>query len=434
MIKKLIRNFLMGIRLRKVYNLASYYKFKFGLYRRVLECKRNYAKVLNRIRNREIGQKVKVLFLNNEISKWKCQTVYEAMLDSKIFEPVVGITALGERSLLSDEALEAHLISNERYFDKLGVSHIRVISLFPRRYHDLKDYNPDIVFFPEPGFKIWPQTTEYISNFALTCYVPYYIALLVQSSKYCLEEMHRFLYLYFAQSKVLTKAYSKILGIFNHSYKFYISGHPSLDRYVIDKNVCPCASKRMVIYAPHWTVHGGGTGIRFSTFLETGEFILEYARLHPEVIWVFKPHPNLRKRLTDVSDWSEEKIDSYYTAWNNIGISYFGSEYQDIFLNSECLITDSASFLMEYAATGHPIVHLLSSEWTYDNFPYTRNLLETYYSVRTIEELQKALELVVERRSDPNKSIRINAVKEQGLVAENAGVRITNYLAKLVQG
>ena len=150
---------------RKIRGIKASMAERFRLAVRIVRCRQRYSQIVQRLRSKGHDSKILVLFLNSEIAKWECQTVYEKMAASEIFEPIVGITALGEQTRYSDEELSVAFQESEKFFDGLGVRHVRVVTLFPRKYDDLKSLNPDIVFFPEPWCQVYPQTTEAVSEF-----------------------------------------------------------------------------------------------------------------------------------------------------------------------------------------------------------------------------------------------------------------------------
>ena len=85
----------------------------------IKKTQKNYEKVLKRIRQKE---KIRVLFLINEISKWKTKSLYNLMKESKDFEPVITLNIadwqwnglnLEERAELIDK--------NQEYFNKQGI-------------------------------------------------------------------------------------------------------------------------------------------------------------------------------------------------------------------------------------------------------------------------------------------------------------------------
>ena len=47
---------------------------------------------VQRLRKRKKDKKIKVLFLVNEVAKWKAQTLYDLMEESGLYEPEIALT------------------------------------------------------------------------------------------------------------------------------------------------------------------------------------------------------------------------------------------------------------------------------------------------------------------------------------------------------
>ena len=97
---------------------------------------------------------------------------------------------------------------------------------------------------------------------------------------------HRYIYRYYVPDEIIRKNYAP--NMYDKGEKLIVAGHPQLDFYLNNKNQ---NKRKYVIYAPHWTVCGDN--LRYSTFDWNGYKILEFAEKHPELNWVFKPHPCL---------------------------------------------------------------------------------------------------------------------------------------------
>ena len=354
--------------------------------KRTLSARFRYWRTLHRLRQSTGKEKIRVLFLNSETSKWKCQSVYRKMQDSGVFDPIIGITALGEQAAYCDNELETVFASSESFFDNLGDRHVRTVELNPRRYIDLSEFSPDIVFFPEPWATIPPQTTERVSHFALSCYVPYFVFVQTNPDKHCTLPMHRTLSRYFVLNESIVKEYSRKHSWVRQSFDFIVSGHPALDgRTASDSS----DEEGCVIYAPHHSVWASQEGFStpISTFLDTGVPILEYAKNHPDIKWAFKPHPALRKTLEQRHLWTKDRIDAYYRSWESIGASCYDGNYSRLFDASRVMITDCDSFLVEYGATGKPIIHLRRTDLTPQYHPYIKALLSSFYQACSLDEL-----------------------------------------------
>jgi hypothetical protein len=403
---------------------------RLGRTKRILKTRWRYRITIQRIRSKPKAEKIRVLFLNSSTSKWKCQTVYQKMEESGMFEPIIGITALGEQSSYSDSELADVFAASEQFFDALGDRHVRTVDLNPKRYRDLAEFAPDIVFFPEPWMTKHPQTTAFVSQFALTCYVPYFVFTQSNPEKHCDLEMHRFLARYFILNESIAREYSKAHSWWRQSFDFVVTGHPALDGVVEDSS--PNDGGGCVIYAPHHSVWEGqiGLSIPISTFLSTGDAILEYAKKHPEIEWVFKPHPRLRRSLESEHFWSKERIDAYFHEWEALATACYDGSYASLFKRSSAMITDCDSFLAEYGATGKPIIHLRRNDISPQYHPYIKDLLECYYQVFSAEDMQSTFKLVLECREDPKKDERLAALRKAGLYGVNAAQNIVDYLRK----
>lgn len=404
----------------------------------VWRCRRNHAHVLHRLRSKAQSDKIRVLFLCNNTAKWKCQSVYECMEASGVFEPVVAITALGEMGAREDDELQSVFAEADAFFDELGDRHVRACSLLPRHYEDLRRFNPDIVFFPEPWAIKHPQTTAEVSHFALPCYVPYFVTAHIIPEKQCLTPMHRYLFAYFTQNVNMATIYEDSISWLFRSYRTISTGHPALDMLGMPNLDIGGvqAPENMVIYAPHYSIQISDhrhPNWRIGTFLETGRFVLDYARRHPKVNWVFKPHPQLRNALQISGLWTEEDIDDYYAEWGRIGTVCTDGNYQDLFLKSKAMITDSGSFLIEYGITGKALIHLVPHGAGTELSPHIKDLLDAYYRVESPDELANALDLIIERGEDPKRQQRLTALRGTQLLGVNAAQNIVDYLRKLLR-
>ena len=73
----------------------------------------------------------------------------------------------------------------------------------------------------------------------------------------------------------------------------------------------------------------------------------------------FKPHPALKQKLYDHSDWGKIKTDEYYERWLNTknGILH-ESIYHDTFVLADAMILDSVGFMTEFSFLEKPICFL----------------------------------------------------------------------------
>ena len=402
------------------------------IYPRVFLCKLRYSRTLYRIKSIPGNKKLRVLFLVGEPAKWKCQKLYEAMESSKDFDPIVGLTAWNSQSahVCTEEELEQQHKKAEAFFHTLGDKVTRTYTNFPRKGIPLNELKPDIIFYSEPWLPIKFQTPERMSGTAVCCYIPYFVPSTGDTSIICEADVHRFCHTYFTLSDSWSELYSSKFTKFNNVQQFVGTGLPALDYF--SANTGTASESNVVIYAPHHSIPNPNNTIpwNISTFDWSGRPILEYAKKHPEIKWVFKPHPLLKHEVVDAGFMSQDEIDAYYREWNEIGTVCLSGDYQDLFINSTAMITDCGSFLSEYGASGHPLIRLVRT--TSRQFPPLPNgMLDTYYQVRNLNEMFDAFRTVLENKEDPKRDARIAAVKSAGLMGVNASANIVRYLTKL---
>lgn len=388
-----------------------------------------YRHRLREVRSALMSRKLRVLFPVSNHSKWKMQTVFDLMRLSKVFEPVILLTAMDTESTLDVDELRIHLGRIRREFDQLQMKCVCGYDFEKGVCIPVAAFKPDIVFYQQPYGIANVQDPFVASRVALTCYVPYFVQNYGGLDMDCDLFFHRLLWRHFTLSPSWAEAFENYQGSVRRAGRVLGLGHPMLDQ--LGNSNTEGAEPGFVIYAPHWSC--GGIGERYSTFLGNGEKMLALARRHPEIRWVFKPHPTLRQKLIEHHFMAPEQIAAYYDAWGKIATSCYDGGYVDLFNRSSVMITDCASFLVEYASTGKPIIHLVAENPVYQPHPISAKLFNTYYQAHDWGEFEKYFETVVLQGLDPKHDVRIAAVKELNLMGTKAGERIVSYL-KVILG
>jgi len=374
----------------------------------VAVCRARYRRKVRALR--ESGDRVRVAFLTAGASKWKCQSVYDEMVKSGRFDPVV----------VTDE--------EPTFYVGLGC-HVR---------EDGPMSGYDIVVYQDPWSDLASRHPVWeLSRTALCCYVPYSIESIAQGGRserfdyHHLANFHGLMFACFQWSEDYAKHYARQQWPWEWAGCTLGFGHPSLDPYCGRS-----AQGERIIYAPHFAFEYNGVMpiSSIGTFPWSGEKILAYAQAHPEQKWLFKPHPKLRDRLVEIGYWSREQVEAYYQAWEAVGEVCYDGDYAKWFLSSRAMITDSNSFLMEYMAVGRPLIHLVPEKTNMINCRQAAELFETYYTVKGPEELATALEQVIERREDPREAEREAAAKRASILGNHAGRRIVTWLLGEIGG
>lgn len=397
-------------------------------------CARRYRRLAKAALQKPKGEKIRVLFIVSEIAKWKEQFLYQVMEKSGEFHPIVGISAWNnqsEKRLSAEEYLQVQARA-EAFFDKMGDRHVRTVTIEDGKwvYHDLSEFNPDVVFYTEQWSPCSKQIPYDVSRYALTCFLPYYVPDFGITQIDCHSDVSRMAWTFFCLNSSWINLYRRSLWYVSHAAKFVATGHPALDKFHYERD--RPAREGYVIYAPHFAYPRPNRWDRYviGTFDWSGMAMLEYAEAHPEIKWVFKPHPVLKRTLKESELMTDSGIANYYGRWAKIALVSTDSDYQDLFLESRALVTDCGSFLPEYGSTGRPVIRLICDKNRNVPPKAAKRVYDTYYNVHNLDELREALKLVVEDRQDPNAEARKAAVGAANLAGEDASRNIVDYLLK----
>lgn len=388
-----------------------------------------YARRIRDIRKRG-NRRIKVVFFVTEISKWKTRSVFDAMIASPMYDPVLAVGLdKGEEKKSVDKRL-ALVESRIRWFRERGIEAVSICDIKTGRTGGIYHLCPDIVFYQQPWQIPDVLSPEKVSHYALTFYVPYCLADFGNIEAECLMPFFKNIFGYFVQSRAWARLYSS--AAYQYACRFISTGHPMLDQFSVVKQ--NDLSLGYIIYAPHWTFgHTGSVDLYpYGTFEWNGIEILRYAQQHADWNWVFKPHPLLREALFERGLMSHDEIDAYYAAWENLGVACYDADYPILFAQSRAMITDSGSFLVEYAATGKPLIHLKPRNSCVKALSPNCRLFNSYYQVSDLENMFKVFATVLDHMNDPAREERMMAVKSSGLFGVYAAGRILRWLNVLL--
>ncbi len=376
----------------------------------------NYAKVLERLKSKQ--GKIKAVFLVSENQKWNWQSVYDDMLESSDFEPLVLITNVWLKRKNDIKLSETTLQENFDFFKKRNMRVEYAYDAKTDTYLPLSDFGADIIFYQQP-WNIHPtQSLLETSKYALSCYAPYGIPVCDIGSEYDIG-FYRQVWTYFEINQqmydFLEKKDKNLVK--NH----VVCGHPKLDTYFEKAQ----DSENYIIYAPHHSFFPAH--LNLATFRWNGEYILQYAKEHPELKFVFKPHPWLKATILKRHIMTEQEVENYYKEWQKVGIYCDNADYFDLFKKSKLLITDCASFLVEYFPSKHPVIQprtRISPKF----LPMVKTITDTYYQPHNLKDLKKLFKLILEENKDTLKEKREKTIEEMNFLGEKTSTRILKYL------
>lgn len=401
---------------------------KIELLAKILWLKYRYPRTLSHLRKSFGKRKMKVGFMVSEVAKWKGQALYDLMSENPSYDPVILVYPNSHDSLQRQRGAAAYI---EDYFSAKGMEVRNVWNYSQGRWNHETVSDIDLCFYQQP----WdiPQTLypHQVASRTLTFYFPYYLGSYVDPNGVG-RRLHYEVFRHIIPDKKTFEAYSAKRPWWKFAGELIVLGHPFLD--LLTRDNLHRRPGRYVIYAPHFSfpLKGGKRIFPASTFLDNGLLILDFARQHPELQWVFKPHPLLRQELIDTGTWTEKAVNDYYSAWEEIGKACYTSDYVDLFADSRVLITDCGSFLTEYSCTGNPIIHLIPGKLPLSPRPDMEELFERFYRVSDVGTLQQVLNSVVLEGKDPRRKERMQCLDRLGLRDSHAAEDIVEYIDKLL--
>lgn len=348
-----------------------------------------YKGKIKKLKNKN---RVRVAFLLVNESIWKYEQLYFLFKNNPRYEPVVFICPF---ITYGEEIQKKEMENTFARFKKKDYIVIKTQNEDDTYIDINKNFEPDIVFFSTPWEHSLPQ--YHLRSFLnqLTCYVPYGFKSSNLFQYHFNMDMHNFCWKVFFETPVhkkLAKKHSLARG-----RNVVVTGFPGMDSLLNSASHSETNTwkpqerlKKKIIWAPHHTIQGSSSALDYSTFLEYYNFILHIANKYKDHIQLaFKPHPNLKGKLFEV--WGEEETTKYYEKWKNLSNGQLEEgEYIDLFAQSDALIHDSGSFVIEYLYTSKPAMFLIGSEKVKSQFneigKEAINKLYNGYSKDHIEE------------------------------------------------
>ncbi len=368
-----------------------------------------YARRIRRLKNKiKSGKKVKVAFTVIYDSVFPAEIVYQKMLKDSLFDPILIVIPDVMRGR------ENMLLQLRKTYAHLSAKYGKVEIAYDVKKDRFVDYSGrvDLVFFANPYDLMTNKTSgvNYLSSKGvLPLYASYGMMPDYYASRYIIDQPSLNLaWRVFADTEENLndfRAFTK-----NKGRNVVLSGYAKLDR-LAQVGVRPRARKKIII-APHHTV--AMAALPLSNFLRYAGFFLDLPKRYPDVDFVFRPHPLLFITLANDELWGKERVERYLTAMReNPNVEYQdGGDYFDTFVNSDGIIHDCSSFLVEYLFTEHPPCYLLRDGKEVETVfaDLGKNCLRHCYQAFGEEDVIRYVEKVVLQGDDPMRGVRVDYV------------------------
>lgn len=398
--------------------------------------KSNHSKIIHYLQQEILKRKLKVVFLNSENSKWSYQYLYEELSKNPNFEVEILLTVHYKARKKKYDFLKWRKLAKDSYefFKKRNMNVYFAFDFKTMKNKDLKDFNPDIIFYEQPWCIDEKHSVINTSKYALCLYCSYGTCITNGENEYQ-DPFYKDIHTYFVDNDCIKKILIKN-GCREES--LVVCGQPKIDAYLKPINfsniIWKTKNKKRVIWAPHHSFYDVSV-LKFGTFPWNYKFLYNFAKIHPEIEFILKPHPNLKRQLVHYGLMSIEEMREYFQNWENLPNSqiYEMSDYFDMFRTSDLLITDCNSFLYEYLLTEKPVIHLINENSVGHN-EYGQKIISGYYPVKNLQELESKLNLILFEEQDPLLSVRKNVIKNE-LIQPNEGVAkyIEKYILNLLK-
>ena len=361
------------------------------------------------------GKRIKCVLMVFSSENFR-ELLYKKLIESGRFDVSIVVCPIMSQEL---EYREKRILSVYRELQQRGyLNTVLGYDFDTKAVLDIKrEFNPDIIFFTSP-YRSLIGEQNYITKFqdALSIYIPYFINNTIEYSMTYDELLHNAVWRYYVETdwhKNLSRLYSS-----NKSRNIVVSGYPGLDK-LLDKNYVPNKNywksedrkKKRIIWAPHQTINPIHS-MYYSAFLLIADNMVQLANKYNDDIEIaFKPHPLLINNL--YNEWGKEKAEEYYKLWRNMpNTCLVEGDYVDLFLTSDAIIHDSASFITEYLILNKPALRTYNGRDPKTQFnDFGLACLDNYYKAYSGEEVD-AFILNVIHNIDPMKDTRTQFIKD----------------------
>ncbi|GKT11856.1 MAG: hypothetical protein ISEC1_P0829 [Thiomicrorhabdus sp.] len=351
-----------------------------------------------RLQSNITGSKsIKVVFLVLHKSIWKVDSVFQKMLIDPYFDPVILICPC----IQDDDEIELNnLHDTYQFFKKKKYPVVNSYNEVTASWVKLEELEPGLVFFTNPHSLTMPEYFANAYENYLTCYVPYYFMATnhvgrVESefNTLMLNSMWRTYW----PHDLACDQFS--LYSFTNGVGASVTGYPACEPLVsLSKNLKKSVwknqtrQKKKIIYAPHHTIEEDEKSLSF--FLSIADQMLAIAKENNESIqWAFKPHPLLKTKLYSHADWGRVRTDHYFSCWASQSYTQLeDSEYEYLFKQSDAIIHDCSSFIVEYALVRKPglyLIHPSKIDLLVNEFG--KSVLKEYQLAQNTEQIQSFL-------------------------------------------
>ncbi|NBH18330.1 hypothetical protein D3Z55_12890 [Clostridiaceae bacterium] len=411
-----------GKKLIGMYDKTKKYVLKFMYHyihpKRVLKIKR---RMKNKIKN---NGKINVIFLVQFPEMWNTQkSIYDAMVKDKAFS--VKILAIPKRQVNNLFYTTFDKKKNESYqfFKNIG---FEVLNTYESgKWADIATLEPDYIFLQRPYESFLPKRYSMytLSRYALLCYVPYgyeFVKGIHLEIEYNMTMLDN-IYMIFCENQD-TYEYccnKNRESLENGSKKVFNMGYPRFDLILQESPERKLQQRKTVLWLPRWSIDETNDRSYFFDYLECMLHYFEENAMHSLII---RPHPLMFQNFMDNGVISKDEVEQLKTRIQFVSNIKFdeNTDYLDTFRQSDILVADFTSLLIEFFLMRKPILYCGSTI----NFNSVGKIMEEgIYSIPNKDSLISTLSDLLNEK-DRKRDQYIAAAKKIAPVNKNIGNEI----------
>ena len=365
----------------------------------------DYERVLQRVRTKaRANEKINVAFYILETNKWKYEGVYRLLEKDSRFNPYIVVVPYAAGAIIRDDFIP-HMQRVYQYFKDRGYNVFLPYSEKENRVlsrADAMELNPDILFH----MNCWHEYGKFVdfgydhNMDCLQAYVPYAWMISNRYIEHFNRDFHNCLWKIYYETPLHVKMAQD--HAINKGANAVASGYPLLDAFFfpqkrpVDVWKPQEKNKKRIIWAPH---HHMLEKNRCANFLDICDLMVEMAKKYEDQVqFVFKPHPELAKKLDEaIPGWNRKRREAYYKLWETMpNTQVCLDEYVDLFLTSDAMIQDCGSFTAEYTCTYKPMLFLIANPGVVRDWNECgKAILENIYTSKKGKEIETFIKRVV---------------------------------------
>ncbi len=232
----------------------------------------------------------------------------------------------------------------------------------------LNDLKPDVAFVPLPYMEMMPpglQLADFERNGVRIAYVPY--GLEMGGGAFNMQyqfnlPLHNHAWRIFARSESHRRMFGRYCA--SGSGHVAVTGAPRLDRLArlddIDAGEfeAQIGGRTAILWAPHFSEGGEAAWSSFGPYRDQ---VLDLFEALPQShVLLFRPHPLLFANLRKNGYWTPEQEKAFRDRIVSAGniILDERADYLPAFKAANAIMADAGSFLLEFFATGKPVLYM----------------------------------------------------------------------------